>query len=243
MCRRRAFTDTDIAYGERELSTAAPSTAGDDSECELVSEEELLFETDDEGSEEQSSRTCHHDQQIWASQPPVPTSCVCWQLVAAIPTGCLLPSNTSSSVVNGGTGAGDDADHLGKKNRRRSAFVAKKREERALRRAQRNLGITARQEVIVENLPEHVTVEAFQTMLDAEGFQGLYNCVKISQVDGGCLAVVNMMSPHVAVLAMQLLPLVTTLDCNLKVRYLDDTPGSSGNQAQQCTSGPPGTWL
>merc|ERR1712083_1163385 len=93
---------------------------------------------------------------------------------------------------------------INKKNRRRSAFVARKREERSLRRAQRNAGIPAKHEIIIGNLPEHVTSESIHEMLDAEGLQGLYSSVHLSTGGDECFALVNMMSPHIAALALQL---------------------------------------
>merc|ERR1712048_324385 len=174
--RRRAFTDTDVCYGDVELSTAAPSTAGDvsdKSDCELISDEELFVETDDEGSDVPTHFCRQSEPTNWRLQA-VPAQGFCWQVVTVAAPGQWLPST--------GAAAGVDADAT-KKNRRRSAFVAKKREERALRRAQRSAGIPAKHEIIIANLPKHVTLECIHEMLDAEGLQGLYRSVHLSNGD------------------------------------------------------------
>merc|ERR1712203_703978 len=203
-----------------------------------------FFETDDEGSDVPTSSCAQNEQPAWRLQA-IPAQGFCWQVVTTIPAnGHWLPNSTPHVD----SPAGADAD-INKKNRRRSAFVAKKREERALRRAQRCARIPAKHEIIIGNLPEHLTLDSIHEMLDAEGLQGLYSSVHLSNGGDECFALVNMMSPHIAALALQLLPAVQPSWGGAMKVYQNDGSAScgvtSGQEEMQKsrTAGPPGKWL
>jgi hypothetical protein len=243
--RPRALTDTNVCYGESELSTAAPSSAGDlsdKSDCELISDEELFIETDDEGSDVPTAFCTRNEHSAWQLQA-IPAQGICWQVMTTIPSvGHWFPNSSVAANVES-PAAFIEAD-MNKKNRRRSAFVAKKREERALRRAQRGAGIPPKHEIIIGNLPEHVTLEVISAMLDAEGLQGLYNSVHFSNSCDGRFALLNMMSPHVAALALQLLPAVRpSWGGALKVYQQDGDVITGREELKKSPAGPPGTWL